>query len=144
MNSINLLIILSMALGFIIGCSDTETPRQRFETFVQALKEKNETLIQDSLEVGSFNFLVEAGTSKSSSDDWLTNLSKDTLESNPSFHSLEWLLRDKQAEITYISQDGTKNSILLVLVDKTWKIRLQPLEAHDQGIKEYELPKQRK
>ena len=141
MNLINSLLMCTMVLILATGCATTSDPRQRFETFVQALKDKNEQQIKDSLEKGSFKFLVEAGTSKNPSLDWLSNLSRDTLESNPSFSSLDWILRDQQAKINYTSQDGTKNFILLVLVNKEWKIRLNPMGSNDQNITEYQVTK---
>ena len=140
------LLIACTSLCWHFGCSkQEETPRERFEIFVQALKVGNQSKVQESVEAESFKLLISnVAQQGNDSSQWIRHLGTQTREGNPRFKNLQWLVRNQVARIYYLTSNGGGDSLVLVKSAGQWRVRLNP-EAEPIGgeLGEYQIPKSR-
>ena len=136
-----LLVLILASLVLLQGCfQQDETPRQRFELFVQALKAGDKDKVRDCLEAQSFQVLMEDGQKRSSTQDWMEPLSMDTRSGSPQYVNLEWVARDRIARIIFQTSDGQKDSLVLIAASNRWWIRLGSTRKTNQSpLMEYEV-----
>lgn len=131
-------ILLMIPLFLILGCFSQvpETPRDRFNAFLQALKTNNPEQTKNCFKPHSFERLLDS-MERVGAKDWFSKMKKDTLESQPVFTREEWILRDQKVRVLYRHSSGEEDFLLMVFKDNRWWIQIPemgnpgntPLEA---------------
>lgn len=117
---------------FILGCfqKEVETPKQRFEIFLQAIKTQQIPTIEQSLKKGTYQYLNADAGVFDPEETFIKRLISDTKKSNPSYLDTEWILRNKIAKVNFTYMNNKKDFLIMEKKESHWYINLFQKEKY--------------
>ncbi|MCJ8344893.1 hypothetical protein MJH12_05085 [bacterium] len=123
------LLFLSMMLS---ACYQTklETPKQRFNIFMQAIQSNQMDIVEQSLKKGTYQYLKKDAGVFDPEESFIKRLIRDTKKAKPSYLGTEWVLRNKIARVNYSYIHNQTDFLILEKRDQQWYINLFQKEKY--------------